>query len=156
MDDRAVPSVGAIAPDFTLLDVDDSPVRLSEYRGDSCVVLYFMRAFGCLPCRAHARRLSAQKIRLKSYGAAVAVIGPGTREEAAKLAAKMKKPIPVLADETGEVAAAYGFRRVLFRTVLQSGTVVVDRDGVIRYVRRVTNPSASLDEDGLFLALRHL
>src|SRR5690606_39983553 len=98
--------------------------------------------FGCLPCRAHARRLSAQKIRLKSYGAAVAVIGPGTREEAAKLAAKMRKPIPVLADETGEVAAAYGFRRALFCTVLQSATVVVDRDGGIRSMRRMTTPPA--------------
>lgn len=83
-------------------------------------------------------------------------IGPGTREDAKRLAAKLKHPIPVLADESGSVAAAYGFRRVMFGAIQQSGALIVDRDGVIRYARRVTNPSSALDEKGLFLALRHI
>lgn len=156
MDQRPLPSVGAIAPDFTLSDVDGSPISLAARREDGHVVLYFMRAFSCLPCRAHVRRIAAQSSRLKTHGATAVVIGQGTRSEAERLAATLKHPIPVLADETGQVAAAFGFRRVMLGVVMQSGTMIVDRDGVIRYVRRVANPSASLDEDGLFLALRHL
>lgn len=83
-------------------------------------------------------------------------IGPGTRDDAKKLAGTLKKSIPVLADETGDVAAAFGFRRVMFGAIQQSGALIVDRDGVIRYARRVTNPSAALDEKSLFVALRHM
>lgn len=91
-----------------------------------------------------------------SYGATALFLGPGSPSDAAKLASRLQSPFPVLADEDGSVAAAYGFRRVMLKTILQSGTVLVDRDGVIRYVRRSTNPSGALDVDSLFLALRHL
>ncbi len=36
---------GEAAPDFELIDVNDKPVRLSDYRGKKNVVLVFSRGF---------------------------------------------------------------------------------------------------------------
>lgn len=102
------------------------------------------------------RRLAARKATFDSYGTSLIAVGPGSPRDAQRLAATLEGPIPVLADETGAVPAAFGFRRVMLGSISQSGTVIVDRDGIIRYARRVTNPSAALDERGLFLALKQL
>lgn len=102
------------------------------------------------------RRLAARKATFDSCGATVIAIGPGSLRDAQRLAATLEEQIPVLADETGAVPAAFGFRRVMLGAISQSGAVIVDRDGIIRYARRVTNPSAALDERGLFHALKQL
>jgi len=39
-------TVGVIAPDFELEDVQGQPIRLSGFRGRSAVVLVFLRGFG--------------------------------------------------------------------------------------------------------------
>ena len=38
---RAMPRVGDIAPEFTLIDQDRTPVTLGDFRGQSNVVLAF-------------------------------------------------------------------------------------------------------------------
>ena len=37
--------VGASAPDFTLPRTDGATLTLSDYRGNACVVLVFLRGF---------------------------------------------------------------------------------------------------------------
>lgn len=93
---------------------------------------------------------------MSSYGATALIIGPGTPEDAAKLAERLDVPYPVLADKHAETYAQYGLRKVMFNTLLQSGTMLIDRDGVIRYARRSTNPGGAFDKQSLFLALRTL
>ena len=44
-DDTTEVNVGSLAPDFHLESSEGTMVRLSEYRGRSNVVLYFMREF---------------------------------------------------------------------------------------------------------------
>lgn len=44
-DDTTEVNVGSLAPDFSLESNEETMVRLSEYRGRSNVVLYFMREF---------------------------------------------------------------------------------------------------------------
>ncbi len=44
-DDMTDINVGSVAPDFSLESNNGAFVRLSEYRGRSNVVLYFMREF---------------------------------------------------------------------------------------------------------------
>lgn len=68
------------------------------------------------------------------------------------VAARLKLPFPLLYDPKADVFARYGFEKKLF-VIQQSGTVLVDRGGVIRYALRSTNPFASLDLDELLRAL---
>lgn len=79
-------------------------------------------------------------------------IGPRGEAAAALAAEKMGVPYPVLADPGRQAYRAYGFTKSLW-IIQQSGTVLIDREGVVRYLRRSTNPQKSLDEQAL---LRHL
>jgi peroxiredoxin len=59
------------------------------------------------------------------------------------VAASLALPYPLLHDPEGEVFARFGFEKRLY-IIQQSGTVLVDRSGVIRYATRSANPGASL------------
>lgn len=100
------------------------------------------------------RQLATSEKQLLSYDATALIIGPGTPLEASKLSERLKVPYPVLADEDGQTYAAYGLRKVMFNTILQSATVVIDREGVIRYVRRSTNPGGAFQKESVLVALQ--
>ena len=72
------------------------------------------------------------------------VIGGGSQEEAARLARMLKLSVPVLADADRGVYQRYGLDKVLF-VIQRSATVLVDKQGIVRYIQRATNPNASLD-----------
>jgi peroxiredoxin len=44
-DDSMNAKIGAIAPDFKLTASDDREIRLSDFRGEKNVVLFFIREF---------------------------------------------------------------------------------------------------------------
>jgi peroxiredoxin len=55
----------------------------------------------------------------------------------------MKLPIPVLVDRDRAVYRAYGLDKRFM--VQQSATVIIDRDGLVRYTRHSFNPWASFE-----------
>lgn len=91
--------------------------------------------------------------QLAELGAEVVVLAPGTPAAAADLVARLAQPVRVLPDPSGQALDALGFRRVA-GLIRRSGTLVVDRQGRLRYARRVTNPTASLVLDEVLEALR--
>jgi len=92
------------------------------------------------------------KAGLAERDARVLVIGGGTAL-AARLAARfLRLPFPVLHDPERAVYRAYGFERKL-GVFQQSGTVLVDREGVVRHRTAGLNPSGALDGGLLLTAL---
>ncbi len=80
------------------------------------------------------------------------MIGP-RGQSAAKLAAeKMEAPFPVLADPGRQAYRAYGFTKSLW-VIQKSGWILLDKNGVVRYARRSTNPQNSFDEAELLKVL---
>ncbi len=73
-------------------------------------------------------------------------IGPRGQSAAVLAAKQLEAPFPVLADPARHAYRAYGFTKSLW-VIQQSGSVLVDREGVIRYVHRSTNPQQSFQED---------
>jgi hypothetical protein len=67
----------------------------------------------------------------------------------------LKLPFPVLADPSGDGYAHFGFGKSLL-IVQQSGLVLIDREGIVRYLRRVVNPGDALDMYGLTESLKAL
>lgn len=144
--------VGMAAPDFRLASSEGSLIQLADYRSRSHLLLYFMREFSCLQCQAHVAELRRLFDDLRARSTAVLVIGGGTPKDASRIAMMFRLPFPVLADPERAVYRDYGLQKVLF-AIQRSGTFLIDMDGQIAYIQRVTNPSASLDKVALLKAV---
>jgi thiol-disulfide isomerase/thioredoxin len=127
---------GMIAPDFTVLDVEGHPFRLSEEVSRKPVLLLFWSVF-CDPCRAEMATL--QKAHDKYAGrdltvAAVAVDGAPLRNIIGAFVRQEGYTFKVLVDEldaTGKwkVADAYGVAFTPTLLLLEKGRKVLLRRG---------------------------
>lgn len=120
------------APDFTLKSLEGSNLRLEEYRGQ--VVLINFWASWCGPCRQEMPLLDRLHQRYVDTGFAVLGINvEGEVAPAQELIDKVPVTFPVLIDE-GQLVSE------LYRLEAMPSTVVVDRDGVVRYIHRGYKP----------------
>ncbi len=131
---------GMIAPDFTVLDVEGHPFRLSEVVSRKPVLLLFWSIF-CDPCRAEMANLQKAQDRYAGRDlaiAAVAVDGEPLRNIIGGFARQEGYTFNVLIDEldaTGmwKVADAYGVAVTPTLLLLEKGgTVLLRKGGKIR------------------------
>jgi cytochrome c biogenesis protein CcmG/thiol:disulfide interchange protein DsbE len=116
------------APDFTLADLSDTPVRLSDLRGQ--VVLVNVWATWCPPCRAEMPMIQAAYDRYRTQG--FTVLAVNLREDARTVAAYMEQgglTFPALLDRDGAVSNAY-------QSQVLPSSFFIDRAGVVRAVYR--------------------
>lgn len=73
------------------------------------------------------------------------VILGDTIERAKQYAQILKSPFPVLADPDREVYHLFGLEKALF-VIQRTSSVVIDREGIVRYMKRATNPMLWLQE----------
>ncbi len=74
----------------------------------------------------------------------VLVILGGTVDNAKRYREELRLTYPVLADPTRGVYQQYGLRRSLF--IQRSASLVIDCDGIIRYIKSATNPMVWMSE----------
>ena len=120
------------APDFTLESLDGEHVRLEELRGQ--VVLINFWASWCGPCRQEMPVLDRLHQRYQSTG--FTVLGVNVEGEAApakSIVDKTAVTFPVLIDAGQSVSKLYDLKAM-------PSTVVVDRDGKVRFVHRGYKP----------------
>jgi peroxiredoxin len=120
------PSAGA--PDFTLPSLDGPNLRLQEQRGH--VVMINFWATWCGPCRVEMPHLS--RLYEKYRGSGFTVLAVNIDEDphkAASLAKQLGMKFPVLLDSEKKVSRLYDLSTM-------PSTVLVDRDGRVRYVHR--------------------
>jgi peroxiredoxin len=92
---------------------------------------------------------------LVSLDVRVLVIGGGGRTRTSLAARMLNVPFPILADPHRHVYRAYGFERIIY-LIQRSGTVVIDRAGIVRHVRGGANPYGALDPEELRSVIRGL
>jgi peroxiredoxin len=120
------------APDFTLKSLEGSNLRLEEYRGQ--VVLINFWASWCGPCRQEMPLLDRLHQRYLDTGFAVLGINvEGEEAPARNLIDRIPVTFPVLIDQEQRVSELYELEAM-------PSTVVVDRDGVVRYIHRGYKP----------------
>jgi peroxiredoxin len=76
----------------------------------------------------------------------VLIILGDSQQHAARYAEALHLPFPVLADPSREVYHRYGLEKA-YLLLQRTASVVIDRSGRIRYMKRVTNPMVWLQEN---------
>ncbi|MCI0673526.1 MAG: thioredoxin-dependent thiol peroxidase [Myxococcaceae bacterium] len=141
-----MPQVGTNAPDFTLMDQDGRPVRLSEYRGRQ-VVLYFYPKDDTPGCTREACAFRDDHPVLSGANVVVLGVSPDTARSHKRFAEKFSLPFTLLADPEHQVADAYGVwveKSMYGRTYMgiQRATFLVGTDGKLARVW----PKVKVDE----------
>ena len=116
------------APDFTLRSMDGQNLRLQELRGR--VVLVNFWATWCGPCRQEMPHLNRLYDKYRSSG--FVMLGVNIDDDANNaigVANKLGMKFPVLFDTDKKVSRLYDLNTM-------PSTVVIDRDGKVRYVHR--------------------
>jgi peroxiredoxin len=120
------------APDFTLKSATGENIKLSELRGQ--VVMINFWASWCGPCRQEMPLLDALHERYSPMG--FTLLGVNVEKDSTKarqLLEDVPVDFPILFDQKNQVSKAYD-------VIAMPSTVLVDRDGNIRYVHRGYKP----------------
>ncbi len=154
------PQIGEKAPDFTLVDTDIKPRRLSEYRGQKVVLAFFVGAFTsvCTKEMCAFRDSMARLIDLKAQVVGVSVNDPFSNKAFAE---KNRLTFPILSDINREVIHLYNlespdFAGIKGYSVAKRSIFVLDKDGVIRYSWISENPAVEPDYSRIEQALAEI
>ena len=134
----AVPAVGQAAPDFELVNQFGEPVRLSEFRGRTVVLVFFPFAFSGI-CTGELCELRDNLTLFEDADAVVLGVSVDSKFAQRAYAEKEGYTFDLLADfwPHGAVAEQYG----VFDPdsgMARRGTFIIDAGGTVRYV--VVNP----------------
>lgn len=120
--------VSGPAPDFTLKSRNGENVKLSELRGD--VVMINFWASWCAPCRQEMPLLEDMHKKYNDLG--FVLLGVNVEEDSSSaedLLREVPVSFPILYDPTNKVTK-------LYNVVAMPSTIMVDRDGNMRYLHR--------------------
>lgn len=121
------PEVGAQAPEFTAVDLDGAPVRLSDYRGRPVWINFW--ATWCPPCRAELPEINAVYQDAQNQG--LVLLAVSVSEDRATVLNYLTKTgysIPAVLDDDGGVANRYAVSGLPMH-------VFIDKEGIVRDIR---------------------
>ena len=123
---------GQMAPDFVLKSSSGENLRLSEYRGD--VVMINFWATWCGPCRQEMPLLDELYARYQRVGFNLLGVNiDDDSQRAMRMVDELGIRFPVLFDERKEVSELYNVEAM-------PATILVDREGNVRYVHHGYKP----------------
>jgi len=127
-------AVGKEAPDFTLPDENGQKVRLADQRGSPVVLVFHPAAFSSV-CTDELCAYRDDYSEFEAKGAEVFSISRDTHWTLKAWKEAMGFKHTLLSDMKGEVARLYGCWNEEL-ALAERLTVVIDKDGVIRYTTR--------------------
>ncbi|MAQ57063.1 MAG: redoxin domain-containing protein [Candidatus Thalassarchaeum sp.] len=147
-----MPSVGDMAPDFTLTAHDKSSVTLSEMRRGRVILAFYPAAFTGV-CTKEMCTFSDGIAGLDSSGVSVLGISVDSPFSNAAFADSNGITFPLLSDVHREAVDAYGIALGDFvipgYTVAQRSVFVVEPDGSIGYAWVADNPGMEPDYEAV-------
>lgn len=128
-------AVGAKAPDFTLKDQDQNDVILSSFQGKKNVILAFYPLDFSPVCSKEHTCFRDDLKGFEKLNAQVLGLSVDSAWAHKAFAQQLGVSYPLLADfhPRGEVAAKFGLY-LDDKGITQRATVVIDKQGVVRYV----------------------
>jgi peroxiredoxin len=141
---QTVPAVGEPAPDFELVNQFGEPIRLSSFRGQTVVLVFYPFAFSGV-CTGELCEIRDNLAAFEDTGATVLAVSVDSKFSLRAYAEKEGYGFDLLADfwPHGAVASTYGvFDQEI--GMAGRGTFIIDAAGTIRYV--VVNPRGQARE----------
>lgn len=130
--------VGREAPDFTLPAVDGGSFKLSDYRGESPLLLFFNEGLMCAPCLRQMVDADRDDARFAALGVVQAAITTDPLPQLQQWAGSNEiRQLKVASDQSLEVDRVY---EMLGKDVsMMAGTraghtyLLVDKEGIVRW-----------------------
>jgi peroxiredoxin len=150
----ALPAVGSPAPDFTLPSTAGTDVTLSRLRGRNVLLAFFPLAF-TKTCTTEMCALSDDYSQFQDANTVVLPISVDSVPTLKEFKAKERMTLDLLSDFKRDVSRRYG-------TLLEDkffsnrAYVLIDRNGVVRWVFAETTPSTRRENAELLEQLRAL
>ncbi len=143
--------VGDIAPDFTLKTNSKQDWRLSDFRGKKNVVLAFVPFAFSSVCSAQLPAYEADLDRLREYNAEIVSISMDSVQALDAWSKSIKTSFPLLSDfyPQGQVVDLYGLRHK-GAGAANRAVVLIDKEGVIRFIEVTENLGDMPDNEALF------
>jgi peroxiredoxin len=98
-----------------------------------------------MQCRSHSAQLGRLYNDFKAANCEIVLILGEAVEKAKRYAESLHLPFPVLADPERKVYHQYGLEKAMI-FIQRTASVVIDRTGVIRYLKTTTSPMVWLQE----------
>jgi peroxiredoxin len=137
--------IGSLAPDFKLPATNGQEIALTDFRGKSNVIVFFIRETTCPQCRTHVAHLGRMYDQFREAGTEVIVILGEGDQKAHEYAESIGLPFPILCDPDRAVYHLYELEKY-FLLFQRTASLVVDKDGIVRYLKRTTVPNVWLQE----------
>ena len=150
-------TTGSVAPDFELFDSAKQKHRLSDYRGQNVLLLFFPLAFTSV-CTAE---LCAVRDNIKIYeqlNAQPLGISVDSLYSLARYKAEQNLNFPLLSDFNKEVSETYGCLYETFsygmKAVSKRSAFLIDKNGVVQYAEILENAGLQPNFEEIRVKLR--
>ncbi len=152
----SMPTIGRVAPAFTLLTDTGEAVSLKDFRGSN-VVLYFYPKDDTSGCTEQACEFRDSFPRFRRKGAVILGVSPDSVKSHVKFKAKFDLPFTLLADTDHVACEKYGVwkeKSMYGRKYMgvERTTFVIDAKGKLRWVFEKVKPAGHADEVAAALA----
>jgi peroxiredoxin Q/BCP len=141
---QTMPEVGSDAPNFTLQDAFGNEYTLSDYIGESPVVIYFYPQAGTSGCTKQACGIRDDWSKFEENNIIVLGISTDTKEEIEKFVDDYNLNFPLLSDASKQVSEEYGVLKDDGRD--KRITFIVDMEGKINEVINVKDIGAHSEQ----------
>lgn len=120
--------IGGKAPDFTLKTLQGENLNLNEQRGKIIVINFW--ASWCPPCRKEMPVLQKFYDKYQALGVSVWAVNVEQENQAGHNFLKgLDLTFPIFFDQSNSISKTYQVKAM-------PSTVIVDRDGIVRYIFR--------------------
>jgi peroxiredoxin len=143
-------------PTLSLVDTSGHDALLTQAGSGNGTFVYFMRALTCPQCNAAVAKLTKGRAAYDAAGVRVVIAVPEDAAAATAWKTKKKVPFDVVVGKSGTAHEEVGLLKKVFGLLQQSGSVLLDGKGVVRYTHVSTNPGASYDEAEVLAAVAAL
>jgi peroxiredoxin Q/BCP len=142
----STPSIGILAPEFTLSSQEGAPVSLKDFRGN-WVILYFYPMDFASGCTIEAHNFQRDQSQYQQKNAVVLGVSVDSADSHKQFCTKEGLNFKLLADTDHKVSSAYGSLTNLgVVKVASRHTFVINPEGKIVKVFTDVNPSTHSEE----------